>query len=160
MPKVKQDKLDCNKCGQPRNYIIKSGKRAGKMHTYCTKCLVAQGADWAVRNKDKALENQRRYWRNNPEKKMRAMLVRYGVDEKWYEATLAEQGGVCAICKQPETWKGKRLDGAIYRLSVDHHHDSTKVRGLLCNSCNHRLGVLEAKEWFESAIAYLNKHHP
>jgi len=53
-----------------------------------------------------------------------------------YEKRLAEQGGVCAICKRPPK-PGKRLN-------VDHNHRTLKCRGLLCGPCNGRLlGRLE-----------------
>lgn len=53
----------------------------------------------------------------------------YGLLEGEYEALLAAQGGVCAICKQSRK----------YRLNVDHSHKSGHARGLLCRLCNGRL---------------------
>lgn len=55
--------------------------------------------------------------------------VTYGVTGDEYEALLAAQGGVCAICK------GRRS----YNLAVDHCHATGEVRGLLCRQCNNRL---------------------
>jgi len=65
-----------------------------------------------------------------------------------YAIMLEKQGGVCAICKQPETFmhpKAKR----VARLAVDHCHDTGKVRGLLCAKCNRGLG------YFRHNVAYL-----
>ena len=50
----------------------------------------------------------------------------YGLTAEQYEALLAHQGGVCAICG------GERR----YRLNVDHDHVTGRVRGLLCRRCN------------------------
>ncbi len=47
---------------------------------------------------------------------------------------MAQQGRVCAICKQP--------CGHYSRLSLDHDHISGRVRGLLCNNCNRAIGML------------------
>ena len=62
---------------------------------------------------------------------------------------LTSQKGVCAICgKTPHR----------IRLSVDHDHESRKVRGLLCSgkSCNYLLGRLRDNvEWMQSAVNYL-----
>lgn len=63
----------------------------------------------------------------------------YGVSPEWYEAKLVEQGGVCAICKLPESFVNKR-SGGIKLLCIDHDHDTGKVRGLLCQKCNVALG--------------------
>ena len=46
-----------------------------------------------------------------------------------YDAMLARQNGVCAICKT----------GGC-KLIIDHSHKTNAVRGLLCNACNLGLG--------------------
>jgi hypothetical protein len=47
-----------------------------------------------------------------------------------YDAMLALQNGVCAICKSVSD----------RNLAVDHCHETGTVRGLLCRSCNIGLG--------------------
>lgn len=66
---------------------------------------------------------------------------RYGLTRAQYEAILVAQGGVCAICKRPERL---RAGGVVRPLSVDHDHDTGRVRGLLCNGCNRLVGLLES----------------
>ncbi len=43
---------------------------------------------------------------------------------------------------------------------IDHDHASGKVRGILCPSCNHGLGILETKgeNWLSLALEYLKQH--
>lgn len=60
-----------------------------------------------------------------------ANLRRYGLAPADYDRLFDEQGGVCAICRQPP---GARS------LSVDHCHGTDTVRGLLCSRCNPMLG--------------------
>jgi len=48
------------------------------------------------------------------------------------------QGGECAICGQEDS--RRRADGSPFPLSVDHDHDSGKLRALLCTKCNVGLG--------------------
>ncbi|WP_079147924.1 endonuclease VII domain-containing protein [Streptomyces thermolilacinus] len=77
-----------------------------------------------------------------------------------YAEMLASQGGVCAICKQPES------DGGA--LSVKHDHrccpGSSRVcgdcvRGLVCRACNHGLGKFrDDPELLRAAAAYLERH--
>mgnify|MGYP001581916172 CR=1 FL=1 len=66
----------------------------------------------------------------------------FGLTKEQYEAILARQGGVCAICQRPETktWRGGKK---VKHLSVDHRHGSTLVRGLLCHKCNLGIGHLD-----------------
>jgi len=65
-------------------------------------------------------------------------LERCGLSLEQYQSLLRLQNGVCAICKKPEM--GKRVN----RLAIDHNPQTDKVRGLLCGSCNRRLGFYEA----------------
>lgn len=73
-----------------------------------------------------------RYRRNPDDQRNRSYKHLYGISLDDYNDMYSKQDGRCAIC------------GRSYpRLSVDHDHKSNKVRGLLCNSCNMTLGVLE-----------------
>jgi hypothetical protein len=155
-----RDQTKCGKCGEPRDYAIKSGRRAGKLHTYCRKCLYGQVADWTRRNHDHALEKQRAWWAANPERKIRSQMRRYGVDEKWYLAKLEEQNNVCAICGNQETKRGTSLDRKVRRLSADHCHKTGALRGLLCVTCNTRVATLEVHDWLPHAMDYLQKYAP
>ncbi len=82
-----------------------------------------------------------------------------------YEQMLALQNGLCAICKQPETLKGRKSKRfpehavLVKRLSVDHNHSSGKIRELLCHNCNVLLGnAKDSIKILQDAISYLKKH--
>ena len=69
----------------------------------------------------------------------------YGISPEDYDAMLAKQGGLCAIC----------LNAA--KLVVDHNHTTGRVRGLLCPECNQAIGLLrENRASLQNAITYLN----
>ncbi|GGK67020.1 hypothetical protein Ppa06_23700 [Planomonospora parontospora subsp. parontospora] len=53
---------------------------------------------------------------------------RYGITEAEADRMHAEQGGLCAICREGEA------------EHVDHCHETGRVRGLLCFNCNNGLG--------------------
>ena len=96
-------------------------------------------------------------WRaENLDKRRNKELQRtFGITLADYNALLEEQGGVCAICSQPETAIRK---GRVLPLAVDHNHRTGAVRGLLCSACNIGIGSLaESKERLLKAIAYLDK---
>ena len=84
----------------------------------------------------------------------RQMLRRYGLTIEEFDSLLDAQGGVCAICRSPETYL--LASGKDSRLSVDHCHETGVVRGLLCRSCNLVLGHLgDDVKLLEAAIEYL-----
>jgi len=126
----------------------------------------AQRNAWAKRNKHRLRVYRKRgyacytterrmatYQRNkqNEKKIQRNCTLKrlYGIDETKYQEMLMEQNGVCAICSSPPKRKS---------LAVDHDHRTGKVRSLLCQSCNARLGVLEDRSWMENARIYLEKY--
>jgi hypothetical protein len=77
-----------------------------------------------------------------------ASVERYGITLDDYQRMHARQQGECAICERHETSVGP--------LVVDHDHDSGKVRGLLCHSCNRGLGQFkDDPELLRAASAYL-----
>jgi len=85
-----------------------------------------------------------------PETHRKHLLDVYGITEDHYMQILEEQGGVCAICHQPET---RQSNGKNLPLIVDHCHTTNVVRGLLCFKCNTALGFLG--EDLERAISLL-----
>ena len=99
----------------------------------------------AITERARASRQARR--QNNDPSLWNADLKRlYGISAAEYDALLAKQGGVCAICRK----HSKR------RLCVDHCHLTGTVRGLLCASCNLGLGSLkEDQASLVAALAYL-----
>jgi hypothetical protein len=73
-----------------------------------------------------------------------------GVDATRYQEMLREQGGVCAICAQPERAPDK-ASGKTKDLAIDHDHVTGAIRALLCSNCNRGLGL------FNDDIALLAK---
>lgn len=66
-----------------------------------------------------------------------------------------EQGGVCALCQTPDR------TGRHGKLSVDHCHETGRVRGLLCTACNSALGLLgDTPKAMERVLAYLEGKIP
>lgn len=77
----------------------------------------------------------------------------YGLSLEDYDRMHRACGGLCQICRRPETAKhGNKLRV----LCVDHDHETKIVRGLLCSSCNRGLGYLgdEALR-LRAAVQYL-----
>lgn len=82
----------------------------------------------------------------------------FGVDAARYQEMLHDQGGVCAVCSQPERAPDK-ASGKIRDLAIDHDHDTGVVRALLCSNCNRALGLFgDNPALLDGAKAYLAKH--
>lgn len=80
----------------------------------------------------------------------------YGIDLDTYRKMLADQNGLCAICGKEER---QEICGKVASLSVDHNHETDKVRELLCMRCNAILGYAKDDiQLLEAAINYLRKH--
>ena len=68
-----------------------------------------------------------------------------------YAKLLVEQNNACAIC-------GIEATELKRELSVDHNHETNKIRGLLCHHCNIGLGNFKDSTTLLSvAIEYLER---
>ncbi|MCA1710541.1 MAG: endonuclease VII domain-containing protein [Actinobacteria bacterium] len=71
---------------------------------------------------------------------------RYGITAAEYDAMLAEQGGLCALCQERPA------------EHVDHDHLTNAVRGLLCSCCNQGLGNFrDRSDTLREAAGYLDR---
>lgn len=162
----------CQKCYYHR-YKATPGKQQ-KMNTYARK--------WRAENPERAsvisrshrqrhLEKRRelerastrkRYAQNRDlwkiavwEDKLRR---KYGMSVPAFNTMLADQGGGCAICRTTNPAEGSTL---FKRFHVDHDHDSSRVRGLLCHACNMALGLFRHDaEVLLAAARYLRTPPP
>ena len=127
----------------------------------CTACSVEQSLDNFYKHgkyhssKCKPCELAYKRSKYNSEKDCARHRRRiYGITEEQYNEMLQKQNGVCRFCKKsPEDNK--------QRLAVDHCHDTGKVRGLLCSTCNLGLGYFNDNiALLSEAILYLQEHVP
>jgi hypothetical protein len=112
-------------------------------------------------NKDAIREARRKRRRNMGEEERAKMLAKkridhlmrkYGLTSEDYDRMLQEQGGTCALCSRGPAQERYK------RLSIDHCHNTGKVRGLLCTPCNCAIGILgDTVEHVRQAVTYLEK---
>ncbi len=155
-------KKQCRICKQwlPVDQFYKNSRAATGLDSACKGCLLlVQRA--RVITPEKNAEYQRRYKKRFPEKvalskRRRHIWDMYRVTLEWYDMMLELQGGVCAICGEPET---VMRFGKLKILAVDHDHSTGTPRGLLCQGCNQGIGHFgEDVALMESAVDYLDKH--
>jgi hypothetical protein len=87
--------------------------------------------------------------------KNRLIKHNYGITLDQYDAMVVSQGGVCAICNNPETMLDYQTK-AVKSLAIDHCHSTNRVRGLLCQACNVAIGRFKDDvSVMEKAIQYI-----
>ncbi len=125
----------CADCGMDkplREFVKNRSKRSG-VGSYCKPC-------WNVRigrHKQQLYGGQKAF----------LLRLRYGVTQEEVAAILAEQSGLCAICRNHPA------------EHVDHHHDTKVVRGILCFGCNRGLGkVSDDAALLRRGLSYLEAH--
>ena len=145
----------CSKCGELKTFNefyamkgMKDGYRndcklcnlAAKHERYRKnpKQTIDRVQQWRESNKDRYLAYQAEY-RQRPDRKAAGraghLKRKFGISPEQYEEMLKAQRGGCAICgRVPEAGK---------TFHVDHDHDTGAVRGLLCQPCNHALGLFQ-----------------
>jgi hypothetical protein len=119
---------DCDEI-KPLSEFPKSRAGRGGYGDYCKPCHNARGKASVERR-----GGSREYH----------LRLRYGIGQADFDQLLAEQGGVCAICRAPDP------------QHVDHDHRTGWVRGILCFNCNGGLGQFrDSPEFLAGAIKYL-----
>lgn len=169
-PCCKQEKLTK---GFNKNRTTKDG-----FHGQCKLCQTETNRTWMKKYPEKYHNYQKEYYQKNREhllaqsKKWRQenknkaknceLRKSYGIGKNDYDIMLEQQKGLCAICGLPEKVihpQSKRLQP----LSVDHSHNSGKIRGLLCGSCNRALGFLKVDNFgilnLQKAIEYISENN-
>lgn len=137
-----QDEFD--KCLSRRPFGLASRCRACERNR---KAELAKKIYWSMTAEERYSYNRK--WN---------IKTKFGITLEQYDAMLDSQGGVCAICKLPETVRHHSTK-TVQPLVVDHNHDTGTIRGLLCTKCNKAIGLLMHNTMYLSnAIDYLSKN--
>lgn len=106
-------------------------------------------ARYYARHKERALGSLQRWREKGGRQVQRSTFLKrkYGISVEDYDRMTQERNGLCDICGRPPRAK---------KLHVDHDHDTGKVRGLLCFTCNTRLVFIE-EGLHMKALKYLEK---
>jgi len=134
----------CSKCGIVKE-LDQFNKRAASKDGYtarCTTCINTKALKTRTERPDSTRGNN--------------LKQRFNMSIAEYNEIFLKQKGKCAICELAETSVDSK--GNIKWLSVDHHHGNGDIRGLLCNSCNTGIGLLQdSAKIMYSAINYLKE---
>ena len=129
----------CTMCGAQKSLskFNKSSTSKDGLQGHCAPCGIEYKKKWYAKNKAWAKEY--------------ANLKNYGVSTEALKNILSEQNNKCGICNSD-------LDNSK-NTHIDHCHTTGKIRGILCQKCNHGIGLFkDSTEILKRAILYLGKH--
>lgn len=104
-------------------------------------------------------KNRDYYEKNRMSISRKLRLRKHGLTPEQFNQMLEDQDHKCAICPTPikETYASSR--SRANQATVDHCHETGKVRGLLCHHCNTGIGLMsDDPDRLESAARYLRSH--
>lgn len=123
----------CPKCGGYQRYAV-SGRCSN------LECRRKVEAEWRRKNPDKVQQKNRK-----------RKMGYYGLSFDDFDILMEKQNNCCAICKKT------CITGRA--LAIDHDHNTSVVRGLLCNKCNQGLGFFDDSiDLLHNAVLYLKQH--
>ena len=133
----------CTVCKEVKSasfFTRRKTHRPGKLVSICNPCKVNYNKARREHEPEKVAEIERKS----------KFKKQYGISLDDYYRMLENQNGVCAICKALKPSKRTKY------FSVDHCHNTSRVRGLLCTKCNRGLGFFNDKpELLKAAANYL-----
>lgn len=133
---------ECNICKETKHFndFVKRSNRASGRQPYCKACHNKKMRDNYSSDVMKDYDLKRAY----------------GITLEDYENMFTKQKGCCKICN---THISKINKGKKKNLCVDHCHDTKRIRGLLCDSCNRGIGLLKDDvNVVKSALQYLENN--
>jgi hypothetical protein len=143
----------CKKCQteKPIADFWISDKERGYRRCNCKDCDRNTAREYYANNptyKEKAKANSASWQKANPRSAFstwkHSIKHKYGMLPDDYERMLKEQDGKCALCGTEDIGRtGKKGKWSAGRWNIDHCHRTGRVRGLLCHTCNVRVGAYE-----------------
>ncbi len=146
-------------------------KNSEKPRSYCRVCELERSREWSAKYPERKKDSSQKYFERNKDRlitqkqkdrnsnknniRIKERLSRY---RKFFalsdfENLLVIQENECAICKTSFGDISKP-----YALFIDHDHQTSIVRGLLCKNCNYGLGnFFDNPDLLFRAIQYLRK---
>lgn len=155
---INSETKTCSRCRRelPHGDFNKNRAKPGGLHNQCRDCQKVAALRFRQSERGRTYNRQyqrQRYHTATGKESSRKSLFKYrcGITIDEYNTMFDQPRGLCAIC-------GCRL-GEGQQTSVDHDHDTGKVRALLCHLCNVGLGFFrDSPEFLSKAVEYLRSH--
>lgn len=138
----------CTKCGIQKPLSEFRKKIDGKFNVgaQCKFCINLAQSNTLVKKPKRTEEERKNLY------KSRAFNRKYGISKEDFYVLRSKQNNKCAICEN-ELENDKKSH-------MDHCHDTGKLRGVLCTTCNVGLGMFkDSLPIIKSAVKYLKKYN-
>ena len=135
----------CNRCRivKPLDDFYEHKKARDGRFNFCKLCHGIGTRKWRAEHPEKTKKYARKHFIRN----------RYGLEPLWHLSLLREHDFKCAICGATQS------DASKAELSIDHDHETGKIRGVLCGNCNNGLGRFKDDiDLLRKAVSYLEKY--
>jgi hypothetical protein len=137
----------CTKCGVEKPLSEFSKHKSGKngIRAQCKLCINFVRSGTCIKKPKRTEEETKNLY------KSRAFKRKYGISKEDFYILKFKQNNKCAIC-QNELENDKKSH-------MDHCHNSGKLRGVLCTTCNVGLGMFkDSLLLLKSAVKYIKKY--
>jgi hypothetical protein len=114
-------------------------------HSYqCIECHKKEKAEYRKEHQDVIVKYRKEHKSEMAEYSLKS---RYGITLEQKQQMYCTQSGICPCCKKVFSFD---------QMVVDHNHNTSKVRGLLCRLCNTGIGIFQDNiQVLTNAINYL-----
>lgn len=157
--------LRCNECFNEyrRKYNLANQDKVREKNKKYNELVRIKRQEWTKKDREENPERYKEYARkyhhlNYVQYQARRTARKYGLSYEKYIEMIQKSNDKCAICNREERRNlGKKEK--LTQLSIDHCHNTKKVRGLICYGCNLIIGYAEDNiDLLNSAIRYLQEH--
>lgn len=130
----------CTTCKiqKPKSEYHTSKRHKGGYKDICKDCCREYSRNYHKNMSPEAKERKKKNSRNNSYKR------KYGITYDCYLEMCEVRNNMCDICGNVKVPAG--VDDSVNKknyLVLDHCHESMKIRGILCQTCNQGLGLLK-----------------
>lgn len=152
----------CPTCKEslPLSSFTPSALRRRQGRDACKECAKIKRNAYRAENRDKVRQQESAWYYNHRDRAMAThRKQKYGLTAHAFDRMLLRQHERCLGCHSPITGtSGSRGNTQIGH--VDHDHKTGKVRGLLCQNCNHILGAAKDDQLtLRRLMAYLDSDY-
>jgi hypothetical protein len=148
------------KCLKPLTDFHRRRTNADGHTGWCKECKAVAGRKRYLENQEKRCSTTQAYYKAHPIWARGHRIRKFWPGSTWeevndkYESILKSQNDCCQICQRHRSEFPKYMD-------IDHNHVTGQVRGIICNDCNHALGLLKADiglDYLRRAVTYIEQY--